>query len=673
MRSRLAILVLGLFVTTAAGATPVFRVFDTEPTRLSGKVSPIGPFAALGGLLLFPGGDPANKTGLWRSDGTETGTLLVKDLSPSGYSNLYDFVEFKSTLYFFAQVDSQPALWRTDGATEGTTVVHLFEPGSDPEGLVATGATLFFAASDAAHGRELWKSDGTPGGTVMVSDLKPGSEGSNPDLLTTLGDRVFFRTDTPEDGLRLWVSDGTAAGTEFVHAQGLSVNSIVARAGNLVYFTDIGSATDAELWRTDGSPSGTVELAVFLAESLFYPPLDDLFGPTGLVDLDGVAIFRAKDMDHGWQPWRSDGTPAGTKRIADVIPVDGTASIRDFIASGDLVYFTAYDPAAGGEGLWKTDGTAAGTALVREFPGPAGSASNLWAANGLLFFQADDLLHGSEPWRSDGTEEGTFSLGDLRPGTFGSSAGPFVSIGAEILFGASSLLWRTDGTVAGTALVDDATHGQSGSPVGLTDVAGRIFFATTDIELNSRDPFLWSSDGTADGTRREGSFCSVAASTITAFRGDAYYFADDCVSDFQLFNSHGPLKYIPHDFGDVGTKPVPIGDEALFFTIGRQLWRTDGSASGTTLVADFGPLDFPELLTPLGGSLFFSCTAATITFRCGGPTERRRARRCPAIWGYRSFSRRSCAWATAKSSSSSSNPGAPDFGRATARTVARSA
>ena len=33
------------------------------------------------------------------------------------------------------------------------------------------GGTLYFRATDGAHGFELWKSDGTPDGTQMVKDI----------------------------------------------------------------------------------------------------------------------------------------------------------------------------------------------------------------------------------------------------------------------------------------------------------------------------------------------------------------------------------------------------------------------------------------------------------------------------------------------------------------------
>ena len=42
------------------------------------------------------------------------------------------------------------------------------------------GRRVYFSATDATHGDELWRSDGTAAGTVLVKDINPGSAGSVP-------------------------------------------------------------------------------------------------------------------------------------------------------------------------------------------------------------------------------------------------------------------------------------------------------------------------------------------------------------------------------------------------------------------------------------------------------------------------------------------------------------
>jgi ELWxxDGT repeat protein len=81
-----------------------------------------------------------------------------------------------------------------------------------------------------------------------------------------------------------------------------------------------------------------------------------------------------------------------------------------------IVYFTAFNPATGTE-LWKSDGTTAGTVLVKDInPGLKGSApQDLTSINGIIYFRAFNPATGYELWRSNGTEAGTVLVKDIAP------------------------------------------------------------------------------------------------------------------------------------------------------------------------------------------------------------------------------------------------------------------
>lgn len=188
--------------------------------------------------------------------------------------------------------------------------------------------------------------------------------------------------------------------------------------------------------------------------------------------------------------WKSDGTEAGTFRLKDINP-SGSSGAAFFTVAGSRLFFQANDGAHGLE-LWVTDGTAAGTQLVKDInPGGAGSSPDQFVdVNGVLFFRADDGVHGRELWKSDGTPEGTQLVTDLEPGAASSGLNGLRATGGRLCFdaqaGASGIqLWVSDGLPGGTLLVQDIQPGWS-VPLGAT--ADRLFFAASD-ETGSR---LWA-------------------------------------------------------------------------------------------------------------------------------------------------------------------------------------
>ena len=229
--------------------------------------------------------------------------------------------------------------------------------GSDPLELSGVGSFALLTADDGVVGRELWRSDGTVGGTELVADIADGAAGSSPDWLTVVGGVAYLVADDGVHGSELWRSDGTVGGTELV--------------------ADV---------RPGAEGSGISQLA----------------------SVDGVLYFRADDGVHGMEPWSSDGSSAGTGMLADVRP--------------------------------GSEGSMAG--VVPEFTGLGGE----------VFFAADDGVHGREPWRSDGTGAGTELLKDIRPG--GQSSGQVMLYTQQVPYfmtvaGGKLFLAANDG-VAGT-------------------------------------------------------------------------------------------------------------------------------------------------------------------------------------------------------------------------------
>jgi ELWxxDGT repeat protein len=161
-----------------------------------------------GGAFYFIGNEPVHGAELWKTDGTPEGTVMVKDVVPGRTSGYIEaLTEFKGAVWFGVRgfpYDDQ--LWKSNGTEAGTVPVKVGFILGFP-GLNVVDDTLIFSGNDFdAHGRELWRSDGTEAGTGMLQDLDPGAEGSDPQSFVVAGDRVFFTADDGTSDTEPWVA-----------------------------------------------------------------------------------------------------------------------------------------------------------------------------------------------------------------------------------------------------------------------------------------------------------------------------------------------------------------------------------------------------------------------------------------------------------------------------------
>jgi ELWxxDGT repeat protein len=441
--------------------------FGTVATRAAVPSDHSNPdwLTDLGGTLFFAADDAVSGRELWRSDGTEAGTHLVKDIvtgAEPGFPSSLTVLD--ATLYFRANFTD---LWRSDGTEQGTTMLMASRPPQGDEGpdwVTGVAGALFFTANDGTAGTELWKTDGTTSGTRLVKDIRAGGAGSYPSRLTGVGDSVYFVADDGTSGRetceRLWMSDGSEAGTQPIEAIGLGgcrdLNWLIDVDGTL-FFTVKGR----ELWMSDGTNVGTKSVGT-------EGPLKARSPIRELADVDGALFYVAADGKKGEALWVSDGTEAGTRLVKRLKARGARTSARDLTDIGGTLFFVT-NHGKKGEELWSSDGTAAGTRLVKDIKsGPGGSRiRDLTDVDGRLFFTATDGKSGAEVWTSDGTAEGTVLLKDVRPGRAGSREscciGPeagLTTVDDAFFFAADdgangTELWMSDGTEEGTFLVKD--------------------------------------------------------------------------------------------------------------------------------------------------------------------------------------------------------------------------
>lgn len=411
-------------------------------------------------------------------------------------------------------------------------------PDAPPPPVTATCSRVYpvlFTADDGAHGRELWRTDGTPEGTALFADVLPGAAGSYPRNLGFAAGAFWFATHDDFGVGALWrVPDGASAPEvvlELLVPLSNGPAAFVETAGGVLFHIHEGGGPSARLFVTDGTTAGTIEIATIPGGE-----------PRGHAVLGGVAYFFATAPGPtGMGLWRSDGTEAGT---ALVTPVQLAGPAPTLAVLGGALYFPQVALGSATEPvkyqLWRSDGTAAGTTLVAAVPSPTANASLASAvtAGDQLFFHVQTAEHGDEVWRSDGTEAGTELAVDLVPGPTSASPTWLTPLGDELLFFAQAGLWRTDGTAAGTVRL--STEYVAG---GLTLAVDRVYY----VGASGGQVGLWVTDGADAGH----------------FLGAAGVYEND------------PMLGVSTDL------LAAVGGGG-----GKEPWRSDGSAAGTSMLAD---------------------------------------------------------------------------------------
>lgn len=611
----------------------------------------------LNGRLLFAADDGSYGDELWSSDGTASGTWRVKDTVP-GAARLVGLTNASGTLFFMVQLTPEVPdtyligapesweLWKSDGTPTGTVLVRADFPGFNPTKLLSIGGTVFFTAWTADYGIELWNSDGTEAGTLLVKDISPGADSSYPYELTNVNGTVFFSATDSAHGIELWRSDGTEAGTALVKdifpgSTGASPNNLTA-VNSTVFFSANDGASGNELWKSDGSADSTQ-----LVKDITPGPVGA--SPQNLTQVGGALVFIAGGDVNYRLIWKSDGSAGGTELIMVLSPSDGTL-LGAFTAANDTLFFST-SRLFGEYRLWKSDGTPAGTQAFASLPGPIMNPANL---GGQLFFSVWSTI-GYDLWKSDGTPAGTLAVKPAMPSQGSSEIFQPIALHSDLFFmlnrGTDRELWKSDGTPAGSMLV------KAGVMNGPTRVGQKILFSVN----NPAGSELWASDGTTAGTARimvfpEGSIASVGWGSVNArlffglYTGNLLGGATE-----ELWASDGTPDGTTHVIDMIAndTPGLSIGDftnvnGTLFFSVVMTwiynpcndepadrtsaitsaasstsryaLWKSDGTPAGTKLVKRFGCSYWgagagstpPALadLTNVQGTLFFAAQEA---------------------------------------------------------------
>ncbi|GGD43726.1 hypothetical protein GCM10011514_04560 [Emticicia aquatilis] len=584
-------------ITTIDNTIDIYYNYNTNDPKIVGTENQIFLFVyrmrkdEINNLLLYD-------TELWRTDGTTTGTALIKTiLTQNDYSITFSAkspTKFGNKIVF----NESGKLWISDGTEANTQIIKSFQsiynnPYTRSYGVLND---KFFFSAQENNDFELWISDGTYTGTQLLKDINP-NESSLPNHFDKIGNKVFFRANNNNE---LWKTDGTVTGTVFVQniakPDGLSPFDITSleyiyTSTNQLFYKNYDAQNNYELWIYDGVSSKLVKNIVTTSSN---SNVSDK-----RVKIGNTWYFSA--IDHqGAELWKSDGTINATTIVKDISEGAYSTNIREMVAIGNIVYFTANSTTDSKMRLWRSDGTNTGTFEIPLSSGLQGdigvNPEKLTVVGNKLFFKG--LSTQGYLWVSDGTITNTrpinnrIILGNLNNLTH---------VNGKLFF-TNERLWISDGTDAGTKLVSENFFDTPISPVCLIEFQSKLyFFSTYTTPAFESGTALWESDGTVNGTKIIKEFNESDDYLTSSFRlflekstNKLFFRVKPTVSTFDLWTSDGTgigtnklttvntlSSQIKQSFSSLGNKFFMF----LYSSADRPAWgwSSDGTVDGTQI------------------------------------------------------------------------------------------
>lgn|GEM_PF-4942643 len=425
---------------------------------------------------------------------------LIKDVRPGNQgSDIKELVVMNGIVYFTADDGIHGReLWRSDGTANGTYMVKDINPGSGQSfinSLTVMNGRIYFAAYERNNGGELWRSDGTANGTVLVEDENPGGGGIDPISLTNANGTLYFVGNALADKKTVYRSNGNNVEevTAFTDQAGFEVEIVgynnnyifidvyeASSNGDILYSVDINSKAVSLVLGNQG-PNGSASIESFLLfnNKLYFYVNGYIYGRAYSYDGINLEVINNNIYFLPATPtWR--GTPVGFSEFGNkliikhenfdeqlggpissylltleegsnnAVSFKGIANARIYnhanASLNGIFYFGLSDFDSdivtityGSSYLYRTDGTADGTYSLKTLSSDGSKfITEMAEADGKLFFTTHSDAAGDELWVSDGTENGTRIVADIRPGNQGSDPGELTGLGKTLFFTADN-------------------------------------------------------------------------------------------------------------------------------------------------------------------------------------------------------------------------------------------
>lgn len=288
-------------------------------------------------------------------------------------------------------------LWLSNGDSTGTFKVQTFDEVPQyeygkkiPSTLISYNNNLYFAAK-SNNEIELWKSDGSSGGTQLVKDIYP-SESAYPHNFNIIKNQLFFRTAKDE----IWQTDGTNSGTfliktiprepDYIFRLSEKPNFSAINFTNVIYSKyDTAVGYEPFLFDFSTNTETLIQNLNSLKQTQIYSNVK--------VQMDSVWYFNGIS-ELGAELWRTDGTMAGTYLVKDLNIGSEGSVFKEMIASDSLIFFIIRFANSKMDKLYKSDGTSEGTIEINVNPNNESifSLSQLAVSDNALYVKRSSIL-----------------------------------------------------------------------------------------------------------------------------------------------------------------------------------------------------------------------------------------------------------------------------------------
>jgi ELWxxDGT repeat protein len=378
----------------------------------------------------FSGTDNSGQVELWQSDGTAAGTMEVSaglgyagqtgglspaSILPYGLQVLFDGLDASGSHTLWTYTPASGAV--TELQVAGSATPQQYAGGFEPSGLTLFAGNVYFAGHTSVGTTQLWLTNGTAAGTVVIAPVADASptQGLSPAKLTVLQNELVFEgeTGTGYGTATEFSSDGTAAGTVETPLSPSAYNPVVL--GNaLLYSAYDSTALPSQLYSSVGG-----ELTA--GQGGQYPNQPSGLNPTNFTVFGSIALFAGRDSANHVELYRTDGTASGTQELVGIAsesasglnPSTGAVVGSRVIFAGTDTLGTSSIPHIG---LWSTDGTIAGTVEISVNGADANGVQPLDVtaiSATQAVFNGQDSSGSYGLWITDGTTGGTYELNGI--------------------------------------------------------------------------------------------------------------------------------------------------------------------------------------------------------------------------------------------------------------------